>query len=684
MRRAPLTLAIAAVLASASVLAQDVGNDPALDGARTSVPLSYVGSDTRLSLGIDDDGNVLGEILKIFGNDGDSSWLAQGWLGHGGAGGVQLDYHWLRGGSLDDAITRAGNGSADKLSIGKAFVALDQNAFEDRKASIGLGWEKENLSVDAYLSAGITGRRPAGTSSSSIDTILTGVENGRPFTQTQTVTTTTRLFDRPYDWGIGARVGRFFEGPLARLRGGLDYERGDSDADQFTLALGVDKYFRNSGHSLSLELERYERDGPVITDSSETRAWLLWRYEIGQSFRETEPTRRVEVRTEGEPSAMPEPVVVRNEVRMDAEAMFGLDRATLTDDASAELAAMVDAINSDRRISRVSVIGHTCDLGSDAYNQALSERRAATVRQFLEAHGVAVAEMDVSGVGEKAPRYPNDGEENRSRNRRVAVSFLTVETHVTEPEAPPPPESKIEWVREAVPAPAPWIERAMRNPAQHKRTVDVYRVAETSDETTLGPREFQNQGPVAQNDSLAIDRDAPATPIAVLANDSDPDGDMLTITTVSTPANGTATIAGAAINYTPAAGFVGVDTFVYAISDGHGGTAQATVMVTVNDGIPPDPENRAPIAVDDFMVINANSYAIVEALANDSDPDGDPITIVAVGTPIYGGSVRINSGVNILYVPLWRWWGIEEFTYTIRDSHGAEATATIRVRVVDD
>ena len=82
-----------------------------------------------------------------------------------------------------------------------------------------------------------------------------------------------------------------------------------------------------------------------------------------------------------------------------------------------------------------------------------------------------------------------------------------------------------------------WIERALRNPAQHKRTVDVYRFEETSAETTLGPREFLNRGPAANPDAATTPRDTAAT-IAVLANDTDPDGDPLSITSVTVPANG--------------------------------------------------------------------------------------------------------------------------------------------------
>lgn len=89
-----------------------------------------------------------------------------------------------------------------------------------------------------------------------------------------------------------------------------------------------------------------------------------------------------------------------------------------------------------------------------------------------------------------------------------------------------------------------------------------------------------NRPPVAVNDAA---RTAPgqAVAVAVLANDSDPDGDALSVTAVSKPAHGTATIANGAVTYTPAAGYTGPDSFTYTVADGRGGTATGTVTLTV-------------------------------------------------------------------------------------------------------
>jgi Ca2+-binding RTX toxin-like protein len=101
---------------------------------------------------------------------------------------------------------------------------------------------------------------------------------------------------------------------------------------------------------------------------------------------------------------------------------------------------------------------------------------------------------------------------------------------------------------------------------------------ESSSTTTPPPA---NHPPVAANDS-ATTQTGKAVTVNVLANDSDPDGDALTVSVVTGPANGTASVGtNGTITYTPTAGFTGTNTIVYQVSDGHGGTARATLTVTV-------------------------------------------------------------------------------------------------------
>ena len=91
--------------------------------------------------------------------------------------------------------------------------------------------------------------------------------------------------------------------------------------------------------------------------------------------------------------------------------------------------------------------------------------------------------------------------------------------------------------------------------------------------------------PSAVDDTAAT---SPATPVTVnvLANDSDSDGDTLTVTGSTSPGHGSASCTTTQCTYTPASGYTGPDSFQYTISDGHGGTASATVNVTVSATVP--------------------------------------------------------------------------------------------------
>jgi len=89
-----------------------------------------------------------------------------------------------------------------------------------------------------------------------------------------------------------------------------------------------------------------------------------------------------------------------------------------------------------------------------------------------------------------------------------------------------------------------------------------------------------NQPPVANPDSAATSAGV-AVAVAVLANDTDPNGDPLAITAVGGAVGGSAAITGSTVTFTPAAGFSGAASFTYTISDGRGGTASTGVSVTV-------------------------------------------------------------------------------------------------------
>ncbi|MBB06378.1 MAG: hypothetical protein CML03_12855 [Pseudooceanicola sp.] len=183
-----------------------------------------------------------------------------------------------------------------------------------------------------------------------------------------------------------------------------------------------------------------------------------------------------------------------------------------------------------------------------------------------------------------------------------------------------------------------------------------------------------NSDPVAVDDDASGDEDTAIT-IDVLANDTDVDGDTLSISAVGTPANGTAEIVDGKIVYTPNDDFNGTDSISYTVSDGAGGTDTATVSITVN------PVNDAPVAVDDDASGDEDTAITIDVLANDTDVDGDTLSISAVGTPA-NGTAEVVDG-KIVYTPNDDFNGTDTFTYTVSDGAGGSDTASVTVNVGD-
>jgi len=182
-----------------------------------------------------------------------------------------------------------------------------------------------------------------------------------------------------------------------------------------------------------------------------------------------------------------------------------------------------------------------------------------------------------------------------------------------------------------------------------------------------------NAVPVALNDSATLTEDSSVS-IPVLANDSDGDGDPLAITGVTQPAHGRSSVIGSSVQYVPSADFFGSDSFTYTISDGKGGSATATVSITVN-GV-----NDAPAAIADNAIVPEDTTGQIRVLANDFDPDFDALTVTSAG-PAAHGAVTIVNATEVKYVPTADYNGSDSFNYTISDGHGGSATARVQVTV---
>ena len=185
-----------------------------------------------------------------------------------------------------------------------------------------------------------------------------------------------------------------------------------------------------------------------------------------------------------------------------------------------------------------------------------------------------------------------------------------------------------------------------------------------------------NDAPLVEDDTVTIPEDVEAWKISALANDHDPDGDMLSIVSASTT-NGKVTISedGQSIEHTPSPDFNGSVTITYVADDGNGETALGRVTVTVK------PVNDAPIANESTTIVQEDSGATpIDVLANDTDIDGDRLT-VQKARALHGTVQIVDGGAGITYTPDANFNGKDHISYTIDDGNGGLAVSEVSLIV---
>ncbi len=186
-----------------------------------------------------------------------------------------------------------------------------------------------------------------------------------------------------------------------------------------------------------------------------------------------------------------------------------------------------------------------------------------------------------------------------------------------------------------------------------------------------------NDAPNAIYDVITTEEDTAVT-IDVLVNDSDVEGDVLSIQSASVPSEqGSVDIVDGKLVFTPAENFNGEATITYIVTDGDL-TDEAKVTVTVT------PVNDSPVAVDDTTSIQEDTAVTIDVLTNDTDVDGDKLSIESASVPKEQGAVEVVDG-KLVFTPAENFNGDAEITYTVTDGQLTdEAKVTVTVNPVND
>ncbi|MEE9310525.1 MAG: Ig-like domain-containing protein [Cocleimonas sp.] len=701
----PFVFSSAAILANSAIAAPYTSQQYKDAKQVSSVNHEYVGgSGTQVGVSVTDQGDIGLELNQVISESANSSTSVGLWGDYDLKGddkgfqgrGAQVNHNWVS--------TKGGRVS----HVNKVTAAYDQSASGHSKATVGYGQETENSFWDVHASKGLSGKQKAGAGTS----------------------------EKSYDYGVGAGVGTFLKGSNMRVRAGLDHEWGEAGeneatAKNTTLSAGIEKFFQGTGHSLGLDVAASKKSGGLDNGSNDTKVngRLAYRYDFGGAsiYQPDRRYKRVRVEVPGKAVApryaqqrtfkrvptyktvptyakktvrKPYKQLVKSTMGLEGQTFFKLNSAKLIPSAQTRLKQIATQIRKNGYKGSIRITGNTCGLGNAVYDQRLSEQRAQAVRAFLVKNGFNANHLVARGLGKGHPKYPNTPDQGfknrrvdieyvserkayktgyrtetqnvRTGTRRVATGFKNVPTGAKNvmvssgrPGAP-----RVIWKTEVIPTSPAWIKRALHNNIKHDRNVNTF--------ISTDPVAPSNVAPVAKDDSATTPMNTPVT-LTTLSNDSDADGDTLTITNIQNPANGSAVVSanGQGIVYTPNPGFVGTDTFTYTITDGNGHTVSATETVTVSA-----PANVAPVAQNDSATTPVNTPVTLTTLSNDSDADGDKLTITNIQSPSNGSAVVSANGQGIVYTPNPGFVGTDTFTYTITDGKGHTVSATETVTIV--
>ncbi|WP_181389565.1 OmpA family protein [Leucothrix pacifica] len=414
-----------------------------------SIGHQYVGGNTRVGVSVTDDGDASADLSHIFSETQNSSTSGGLWAGFDldgddkgvDSGGVQINHNW---------VSRDGRGNA--THVNKAFAAYDRNDTDDAKVTVGYGQERAAGFWEGHVSKGLSDKRLAIPATGS----------------------TKAVYEKAYDWGVGASVGTFIPNTNTRVRAGIDHQWGDDvaadeeNAAMTTLSAGIEQFFKGTPHSIGLDIAAsrkkggYEFDG---SDDTETTANLSYHYDFGGAniYQPDQRYRRVRVEVPGkgraatyakkpvykqQPIYKKQPVyknqpiykkqpiytnktvqvptgnMAKSTVELEGQTFFKYGSAVLIPSAQQRLRQIANEIRKHGYKGNIRITGNSCGLGDPRRDQELSEERANAVRDFMISQGFNPAHLMARGLGKSHPKYPTTADQD-FKNRRVDIEYVT-------------------------------------------------------------------------------------------------------------------------------------------------------------------------------------------------------------------------------------------------------------------
>ena len=635
------------VISSAAILTSQLsaGEYQAQDAQQVqSIGHQYVGGRTRIGVSVTDDGDASADINHVFSETQNSSTSGGLWAGVEldgddkgiDEGGVQINHNW---------VARDGQGNA--TYVNKAFAAYDRNSEDDAKVTVGYGQERQAGFWEGHVSKGVSDKRLVRAATA----------------------TTKAVYEKAFDYGVGASVGTHLASTNTKITAGLDHQWGDemaSDEDtamMTTLSAGVQQYFQGTPHSVGLNVAASRTKGGYDGDGdTETSANLNYNYEFGGGsiYQPDQRYRRVRVEIPGkgraatyakkpvytkkpiyknqpvyknQPIYKKEPVYVNKTVRvptgtmakstveLEGQTFFKHNSAILIPSAQQRLRQIAAEIRKHGYKGSIRITGNSCGLADSVRDKALSEQRASVVRNFMIAQGFNAAHLVARGLGASHPKYPTTADQD-FKNRRVDIEYVT---------------ERQQRVAGGFRNETKRVQNGFRN------VVTGYKRIQTGTKNVqVGVRNVQTG-----TTDILVSQGAPGTPRVIWRTE--------------------------AIATSPA--WV---TRALRSNFDHNRSVDTYRTTAGQEDFFGSTSNSAPTANSDSITVSQGKGAYISVLDNDTDAEGS-ISIHEFGQGTYGSVTQ--EGDQLVYTANGDYEGNDSFTYTIVDEGGLKSQATVYVTV---